>query len=344
MASFPAPPATELSRPKYEGLHSDPGRPIQAIWILRDFDEQNMDLRIRSLISLLLSFHVGASGSSFPVQDQTPEAGVQLRQLLENLESGRFSGDCIDLVVTHGSLQGVFAQLERASGLRMSLSPSLDDTVTYRMMDVPWDEALATVLSDHSLQIGPDSAWDGFKIGRGQVVVLGLSDPGRARIILFLYRHLAGMVLSIFLLVIAVPVGLLFHRRRLARRRAGSGRALLLPEEVDRAKRRLFHLLEGERIYRRENATLTLVAERMALSTHQLSWLLNQEIGQTFSSLINGYRVREVQSRLSDPSQNHAPLLQIAFDVGFNSKASFNRAFKKATGMTPSEFKKTVSE
>jgi AraC-like DNA-binding protein len=49
----------------------------------------------------------------------------------------------------------------------------------------------------------------------------------------------------------------------------------------------------------------------------------------------------EVKDRLSDPNFDHSPILQVAFDAGFNSKAAFNRAFKKQTGMTPSQFKRT---
>lgn len=302
-----------------------------------------MTLRNRSLIAALLWLG-GIPVDSLPSrQDLGPNGGVSARQLLENLESGEFSGRRIDLIVSNGSIRKVFTELEHASGLRLALDPAIDDAVTYRMLGVPWDEALAVVLSDHSLHIGPDLAGTGFKIGRGSVIVLGLSDPRRASIVLFLYRRLGWIIAAAVLLVTVVPLGVFARRRYRGRLRVESRRPLLSREEADLVKRRLFRLLEVDRIYRQESATLPLLAERLAVSTHQLPWLLNQELGQTFSSLINGYRVQEVTRRLSDPSSNHMSLLQMGLEAGFSSKASFNRAFKKVTGTTPSQFRKGVS-
>jgi AraC-like DNA-binding protein len=66
-------------------------------------------------------------------------------------------------------------------------------------------------------------------------------------------------------------------------------------------------------------------------------------MGQSFSSLVNGYRIEEVKSLLADPKSNGGSVLQMAMEAGFNSKAAFNRAFKAHTGMTPSQYKRRVS-
>jgi AraC-like DNA-binding protein len=63
-------------------------------------------------------------------------------------------------------------------------------------------------------------------------------------------------------------------------------------------------------------------------------------LGKNFNDLINGFRIEEVKTRLKAPGEAGRSVLEIAFDCGFNSKTSFNRTFKKFTGMTPSNFRR----
>ena len=58
--------------------------------------------------------------------------------------------------------------------------------------------------------------------------------------------------------------------------------------------------------------------------------------------LINEYRLEEVKKSLEDPKHQNYTVLAIAYDAGFNSKSTFNDYFKKSTGMTPSQYKKTL--
>jgi AraC-like DNA-binding protein len=82
------------------------------------------------------------------------------------------------------------------------------------------------------------------------------------------------------------------------------------------------------------------LAKNVSISTNHLSQLLNQELGQNFFDFINWYRVQEAQRRLADSQCKHLTLLAIAYETGFSNKTSFNRVFKKHTGMTPSQFVK----
>ena len=66
-------------------------------------------------------------------------------------------------------------------------------------------------------------------------------------------------------------------------------------------------------------------------------------MNQNFFDFINGYRIKEAKRLLVDPKGELLTILAIAEEVGFNSKSSFNTAFKKITGMTPTEYKKSVS-
>ena len=58
-----------------------------------------------------------------------------------------------------------------------------------------------------------------------------------------------------------------------------------------------------------------------------------------FNDFINEYRIEELKKLLNDPKNNNFTLLSLAFEAGFNSKASFNRAVKKLTGKSPSALK-----
>ncbi|MBL8172151.1 MAG: AraC family transcriptional regulator, partial [Acidobacteria bacterium] len=60
---------------------------------------------------------------------------------------------------------------------------------------------------------------------------------------------------------------------------------------------------------------------------------------QSFTDLINAYRVEDAKRRLLDPTWKHYSILAIAEEAGFSSKSTFNAVFKKHTGQTPSEFR-----
>ena len=72
---------------------------------------------------------------------------------------------------------------------------------------------------------------------------------------------------------------------------------------------------------------------------YQLSQVINTSLGQNFYNLINSYRVEEAKQQLSASDKQNQTILAIAYDVGFNSKSVFNKAFKKFTGTTPSKYR-----
>ena len=291
------------------------------------------------ILGLLLTAAVAVHA---PGQDASASGIPSPQGLLDNLRSKTYSGRPIDLVLSNAGLRTVIAELEKAGGFRLDMDPAIDDRVTYRIRNIPWDEALATVLADNALRIDLDLAGNGFKIYRGNMVSLAFNKPGRAKVVLFLYKHLYRIAAGVVLLA-AVIVGLRLYGKRRARRRLAPKKALLPAAAVEPTRKKLLYLLEAERIYRDEDLTLQTLAEKLAVTPHQLSWIINEVLHLSFATLVNGYRVEEVKGRLSDPSFNHSSILQAALDAGFNTKAAFNRAFRKATGMTPSQFKKTVS-
>ncbi|HEX6039311.1 helix-turn-helix domain-containing protein [Longimicrobium sp.] len=91
--------------------------------------------------------------------------------------------------------------------------------------------------------------------------------------------------------------------------------------------------------WREESLTLAVLARRLHTSPRTLSRALNEGLGQSFNELINRMRVEAVAAELADPD-GRGDVLRAAFDAGFSSKASFNRAFKAYTGVTPSAYRR----
>ncbi len=102
-------------------------------------------------------------------------------------------------------------------------------------------------------------------------------------------------------------------------------------------------LLEEGRAYEDPELSLTQLAKALKTNPSVLSKVVNQGFGQNFNDFINDYRIAAVKQKLQAGEQKTQTLLGIAFDCGFNSKATFNRAFKKATGVTPKEWVEKIS-
>ena len=104
----------------------------------------------------------------------------------------------------------------------------------------------------------------------------------------------------------------------------------------------LHRLMESDTPYRDPELRLADVAAALDISPHALSQLLTERAGRNFYALINEYRVEDVKRRMADPAHRHRNLLALAHDAGFNSKTSFNRVFKAATGKTPSAWRRAL--
>ncbi len=97
--------------------------------------------------------------------------------------------------------------------------------------------------------------------------------------------------------------------------------------------------IEANKLYRNPRLSISDLSKVVDISERIISNAVNQELGKNFFQFINEYRVEELKERLKDPSNDHLKILSLAFDAGFNSKASFNRVFKSYTGQTPKEYK-----
>lgn len=112
----------------------------------------------------------------------------------------------------------------------------------------------------------------------------------------------------------------------------------LSDEDANRIHGELRNLLDTQKPYTDPELTLTDLARLLTVHPNVLSQVINSREGKTFYDMVNERRTEEFIHRLSLPQRQQYTLMAIAYDCGFNSKASFNRNFKKHTGLTPSEY------
>jgi AraC-like DNA-binding protein len=128
---------------------------------------------------------------------------------------------------------------------------------------------------------------------------------------------------------------------------SGSARAMARdgagkPPEIEQALlRRLEQLMSVERAYRREGLTIGSLSAELGVPEYRLRQLINEGLGhRNFNAFLNRYRIEEAKAALADPEQAEVPVLTIAMDAGFQSVGPFNRAFRAATDLTPTEFRR----
>ncbi len=103
-------------------------------------------------------------------------------------------------------------------------------------------------------------------------------------------------------------------------------------------KPKIEQLFKEQKLYLEPELSLSDLATKLKTNTSVLSAAINQNFGKNFNDFVNEYRVEEVKRQLKDPANTHLSLLGVALECGFNSKSTFNRAFRKFTGQSPKEF------
>lgn len=102
----------------------------------------------------------------------------------------------------------------------------------------------------------------------------------------------------------------------------------------------LLQYMEEHKPHLETSLTIDELARKTRIPAKELSAITNRHLNKNFFEFVNSYRIEEAKQRLQDPSRQHQSILTIMFDAGFNSKATFNTLFKKATGQTPTAFRK----
>jgi AraC-like DNA-binding protein len=100
----------------------------------------------------------------------------------------------------------------------------------------------------------------------------------------------------------------------------------------------LIAYMQNEKPYLNPSVTLFDISEQTRIPVRSLSDVINSSRNQNFYDFINSYRIKEAENYLA--KETGKTILEILYEVGFNTKSSFNQAFKKHSGMTPTQFKK----
>lgn len=104
-------------------------------------------------------------------------------------------------------------------------------------------------------------------------------------------------------------------------------------------KEQLVALLENDKVYRQNSIKLEFIAQKLGTTRHNASQIINEHFGMNFFELINKYRVEEAMELLKS-NYGDLNIIDIAYEVGYNNKVTFNKSFKKLSSLTPTQFVK----
>jgi len=118
---------------------------------------------------------------------------------------------------------------------------------------------------------------------------------------------------------------------------------LVYSEEDKLDVERIKEYIALHEVYINSELSLDDLSNYLEMPSRRLSFLINNFMNQNFMGFINSHRIEKAINRLSNPEDENETISEIMYDVGFNSKSSFNTLFKKKTGLTPTEYKRKHS-
>ena len=161
----------------------------------------------------------------------------------------------------------------------------------------------------------------------------------RFRILKPIYRR--PQFYALVLVVLSAGAAVLAASRRKKRARPEKySTSALADEKIEEILPKLEHLMDEEKVYLDADLNLQQLAKKAGIHYNYLSRIINEKFGLSYNDYVNRYRIEEAKRMLADPEHSGKTILDIAYDTGFYSKSVFNTAFKKLTGMTPSQYRK----
>ena len=116
-----------------------------------------------------------------------------------------------------------------------------------------------------------------------------------------------------------------------------------LNEELsNELKNELLNLFYKEKVYKVSDISLKKLSERLGTDRHSTSQVINEHFKMNFFTLINMFRIKEAQDIFNNDESGDLSIIDVAYDVGYNNKVTFNKAFKKETNLTPSQYRSTL--
>ena len=102
--------------------------------------------------------------------------------------------------------------------------------------------------------------------------------------------------------------------------------------------------MEQEKPYLDGDLKMADLAGQLSIPSHHLSQIINERLDKNFFEFVNAYRVEQAKRILRDPQKQDYKILRVAFESGFNTKTTFNSAFKSEVGTTPSRYREQYPE
>ncbi len=151
--------------------------------------------------------------------------------------------------------------------------------------------------------------------------------------------YLTGSLTFSFLIYLLVWMLITQQKKKQENKR---NKTQLVPQmkgsEIDRIKSKIRSTIIDDQRYKDPNLTMPSLAKLIGQTPHQFSSFINDQLNQNFSQLINSFRIEVAKEKLSE--EKHLTVEAIGFDCGYNSPSTFHTSFKKATGLTPSAYRK----
>lgn len=153
-------------------------------------------------------------------------------------------------------------------------------------------------------------------------------------------------LISAFFVLFTYAVTYLSQREFLIRQVAGSKYASssLTEEDGLRIVKRVHEIMGHEKCYREKSFNLESLAAKLHVPKYQVSQALNSYSRESFSEILNRYRVEEAREKLHSPAYRHLTIEAIGEEVGFSNKVSFYKHFRKLYGMAPGAFQRSRRE
>jgi len=172
----------------------------------------------------------------------------------------------------------------------------------------------------------------------------GVWNPGGASFSFtlkqFFYKTFLFKLIMLILVAALLAAALYFYKKHSSRKKIKYKDTPLNCEFAEKCIEKLKGMMENEKVYVDAEISLQTLAEKMAITPHQLSQLLNEKLNRNFADYINNYRIEEAKRILKSPKGTLQKIDTLAYEVGFNTTVAFYRAFRKFTGTTPTQYRK----
>lgn len=139
--------------------------------------------------------------------------------------------------------------------------------------------------------------------------------------------------------IVALKMNLIFKKEPKSEKTKNYSTYNIKESEIILLEQKLKDLMTIQKLYLEPELSLKDLSEKLGVSSHHLSYILNIRFNQNFYEFINSYRLEKVKNELINPQNKNLSIVAIAYDCGFNSQSTFNRFFKQKEGISPSKYR-----